>query len=79
MNTTKKKEMIFTSLTTNTHMQELRALAKASGQSRVQKLRIFCDIIVVPLLLCLLSSSSSHVDRLRVHQDHVLIFLLSLT
>ena len=57
-------------------MQELRALAKVSGQSRVQKLRIFCDIIVVPLLLCLLSSFSSHVDHLRVHQDHVLIFFV---
>ena len=59
-------------------MQERGALAKASGQSRGQKLRIFCDIIVVQLLLCLLSSSS-HGDHLRVHQDHVLIFLLYLT
>ena len=54
----KKKEMILTSLTTNTQMQEREALAKASGQSRGQKLRIFCNIIVVQLLLCLLSRVS---------------------
>ena len=76
INAMKKKEMIFTNLTTNTHMQERGALAKSSGQSCGQKLRIFCDIIVFQLLLCLLCSSSSHVDHLRVHQDHVLIFFV---